>query len=49
MPREEPELTWTLAQAFEEFADFDIDDEKLAERILKENMSFFMLSGTPTG
>ena len=41
MPREEPELTWTLAQAFEEFADFDIDDEKLAERISKENASFF--------
>ena len=48
MPREEPELTWTY-QAFEEFADFDTDDEKLAERISKEKVSFFMLSGTPTG
>ena len=41
MPHEEPELKWSLTQAFEEFANFDIDDEKLAGRISQENTSFF--------
>ena len=41
MPHEEPELKWSLTQAFEDFADFDIDDEKLAGRISQENTSFF--------
>ena len=41
MPHEEPELKWSLTQAFEDFANFDIDDEKLAGRISQENSSFF--------
>ena len=41
MPHEEPELKWSLTQAFEDFANFDIDDEKLAGRISQENTSFF--------